>query len=74
MWYCILIGNDGEVVANLPPMVYNLTVVATSVDNTLQNATDVAGPIVLTSGTAQCECNLWHQQSVYSNWKISMWL
>jgi len=55
MWYCTLIGNDGEVVANLDPMMYNLTVVATAVDNPLQNATDVAGPIVLTSGTAQCE-------------------
>ena len=72
MWYCTLIGNDGEVVANLPPMMYTLTVLATSVDNTLQNASDIIGPIILTSGTAQCEYNLWHQQFVYFNRKNNL--
>ena len=67
MWYCTLIGNDGEIFANLPPMMYNVTVVGTSNDNPLQNASDIVGPVALFNGTAQCECNLWHQQYVYSN-------
>jgi len=62
MWYCTLIGNDGEVVANLPLLMYTVTVtvVATSIDNTLQNASDVLGPLrtIGYHSAAQCEYNL----------------
>ena len=52
------VGNDGDVIANLPPMMYNLSVVATSNDVPPQSASDFVGPVTLTNGSAQCKCNI----------------
>ena len=61
-WYCAFSGNNGDIIA-LPPNTYNLTVRATSTDDHLQTATDVAGPITLTGGSAVGKCNTQHQRT-----------
>jgi len=43
----LYIGNDQEVVANLPRGNYTLTVEATSIDNNSQKAFEVFGPVFL---------------------------
>ena len=48
------VGNDGDVVGNLPPMMYTLMVEATSDDNPPQYASDIVGPITLTGGSSGC--------------------
>ena len=60
-WCYAFTGNDSDIIAGLPPNTYNLTVRATSTDDPLQTATDVAGPITLTGGSAVCKCNTQHQ-------------
>ena len=54
--YCKCVGNNGDVIPDLPPMKYTLTVEATTDDNPPQSASDVVGPITLTGGSAQCKC------------------
>ena len=63
MWYYAFTGNDGDIIA-LPPNTYNLTVRATSTDDSDQTASDVAGPITLTGGSAIGKCNTQHQYTL----------
>ena len=48
------IGNDGDVVGNLSPMMYTLMVEATNTTgyNPPQHASDVVGPITLAGDTS----------------------
>ena len=50
------IGNDGDVVSNLSPMMYTLMVEATNTtgNNPPQHASDIVGPITLGGGTSGC--------------------
>ena len=43
------IGNDGDVVGGLSPMMYTLMVEATTNDDPPQHASDVVGPIIYIS-------------------------
>ena len=48
------IGNDGDVVGGLSPMMYTLMVEATTNDDPPQFASDVVGPITLAGGSSGC--------------------
>ena len=57
MLYNKYIGNNGDVIADLPPMSYTLMVEAATDDDPPQSASDVVGPVTLTGGSAQCKYN-----------------
>ena len=54
MWYYTLLGIDGHVITDLPPMEYNLMVEAASDDYPPQFASDFVGPVSLTNQPATC--------------------
>ena len=58
--HIIYVGNDGDVIPNLPPIMYNLSVEATPEGNTeydLRFASNIVGPVTLTNCSVQCKCN-----------------
>ena len=65
--YIQCIGNDGDVIGNLDPMMYTLMVEAITEGNFThlpQHASDVAGPVTLTGGSAQRKCYM-HKANDY---------
>jgi len=62
--YIQYVGNDGDVIANLDPMMYTLMVEAITEDYFPQHASDVAGPVTLTGGSAQRKCYM-HKANDY---------